>query len=567
MAYVYPDHIDPEDSRRNGERLVHQWLSDESVRGTAFYSQLQKTHRFKLISEVDFLYINERGFLCIEVKGGTIHREDKNWYSDNKLGITNDISNPFVQAIGCQNALKRYLEETFGKYSPESKFLVGYAVIFPECVFKGRADDLNTEVLFDGKKNVGDFSAYLDEVFDYWYDQEQTKHGKTPLKLNENQLKQMNDLFRGDFQCVPSMRLEYQTAQRQMIKLTDEQYDVLDITDDNPNVVISGVAGTGKSLLAIELAKRTAAKNKKVLYICFNKNMASYAKTSIGNNDNITVCTLHKLILSMLGQGNLFNSSVVELCQYFISNKTDTEPLYDYVVIDEGQDLLCLPLFDVLDSITVGGLTKGKWTIFLDPNQNIFNKSEEYEFAMDYLRDVVKPTMFSLKTNCRNTEQIARRTSALTLVPPAKYLKIKGPIVNTKAFGDKREFVKLFREDLMSLLSFGVSAKDIVILSKYKKENSLLNDLDSVCNMSINECEDVTSFNPKSINYFTIQSYKGLESEYVFLIDIDGFESSDNRRLNYVGMSRAKIRLSIFYNIQLSDEYENTLDTGRELLV
>ncbi len=567
MAYVYPDHIDPEDPRRAGERLVHQWLSDDSVRGTAYYSQLQKTHRFKLISEVDFLYINERGFLCIEVIGGTIHREDKNWFSDNKRGVTNGISNPFVQAIGCQNALKRYLEETFGKNSTESKFLVGYAVILPECSFKGRADDLTTEVLFDGKKNIDDFSTFLDETFDYWYKQEQIKHGNTPLKLNNDQLKQMNDLFRGDFQCAPSMRLEFQTAQRQMIQLTDEQYDVLDIAEDNSNVVISGVAGTGKSLLAVELAKRAAAKNKNVLYICFNRNMATYARTNTNGNNNITVFTLHKLIMSFLRRDDLYNSSVVELCQLYSSQTADNNQQYDYVVVDEGQDLLCLPFFDVLDSIIIGGISKGQWTIFLDPNQNIFNKSEEYEFAIDYLKDVVKPANYSLKTNCRNTEQIARRTSALTLVPPAKYLKIKGPVVNTKVYSDDREFIKLFREDLMSLLSFGVLAKDIVILSRYKKENSLLKKLDAVCNMSINECDDVSKFNPKCINYFTVQSYKGLESEYVFLIDIDGFESPENRRINYVGMSRAKIRLSIFFCEQLRDEYENTLDAGRELLV
>ena len=42
---------------------------------------------------------------------------------------------------------------------------------------------------------------------------------------------------------------------------------------------------------------------------------------------------------------------------------------------------------------------------------------------------------------------------------------------------------------------------------------------------------------------------------------------SENRRLNYVGMSRAKVRLSIFFNSISRDEYENVIDKGEELLI
>ena len=44
MAKLIPNEIDREDPRRDGERLVFEWLSDPAVPGTAFYSLLQKNH-------------------------------------------------------------------------------------------------------------------------------------------------------------------------------------------------------------------------------------------------------------------------------------------------------------------------------------------------------------------------------------------------------------------------------------------------------------------------------------------------------------------------------------------
>ena len=85
MAKLIPDHIDQNDPRRNGERLVFEWLSNDAVPGTVYYSLLQKNHRHKLIGEVDFLYVCDRGFLCIEVKGG----QGQHWVAIDSVNGTN----------------------------------------------------------------------------------------------------------------------------------------------------------------------------------------------------------------------------------------------------------------------------------------------------------------------------------------------------------------------------------------------------------------------------------------------------------------------------------------------
>lgn len=78
-----------------------------------------------------------------------------------------------------------------------------------------------------------------------------------------------------------------------MLRLTEEQYDVLSSIDDNAGVFVYGAAGTGKSLLAVEKIKTTMCKKRQVAYICFNNNMASYVKVVEGSYIGIYYRLLH----------------------------------------------------------------------------------------------------------------------------------------------------------------------------------------------------------------------------------------------------------------------------------
>jgi Holliday junction resolvase-like predicted endonuclease len=168
MAILLPNSFEEGDPKRNGEHLVYQWLSADDIPGYAFYSMLQKNHTYKIIGEVDFLYVCERGLLCIEVKGGQrISRKDRKWYSLSKSNNEYEIHNPFLQAQDCMFALKRYIIDKYGSSSTQSKYLLGYAVICPECKFTGDGNDLVTEVMFDADYSLSDFPVFLNKVFNY----------------------------------------------------------------------------------------------------------------------------------------------------------------------------------------------------------------------------------------------------------------------------------------------------------------------------------------------------------------------------------------------------------------
>ena len=235
-------------------------------------------------------------------------------------------------------------------------------------------------------------------------------------------------------------------------------------------------------------------------------------------------------------------------------------------MIDEGQDLMQTSALEVMEKYVINGLANGEWVMFLDPNQNIFNATVEYDFALEYLREAYNPVVFSLNHNCRNTEQIGRRTSVLTLVPAAKHMRLSGPKVFTKSYSNSMDLSKKVRTELASLFSGGISSDDVVMLSHYKLCNSNLAAQTSMCNLEIVARDNIDDFGKHCLNYFTIQSFKGLESKIVFLIDVDGFESSNERMLNYVAMSRAMISLYVFYDEALNDEYHDMVDRGQDLL-
>lgn len=559
MARMVPDYIDQVDPKRNGERMVFKWLSDVNIEGIALHSLHQKNHKRKLIGEIDFLLITQRGFLCIEVKGGQeITRRDGQWYVKDRINVVNKITDPFRQSKDCMYALKNHIEDTFGLGSKEANYLFGYAVVFPECIFTGNGNDLVTESLFDCRSQLGDFPEFINVLFNYWTEQEIDKHYTTPRLLTLSEINQLLNLLRGDFAVVPSMNLKMQHIEQQLLEMTEEQYDALDITLTNKRVMIQGVAGTGKLLLALEKARKLIAANKRVLYVCFNKNMASLAAQSVEydpSENKSFIGTYHKLLMTVLSEDvKYYKMSMANLSNSFLVSGCKPEK-YDLIIIDEAQDLMHVRVWESLDKFLIGGFEKGEWVMFYDPNQNIFNNNDEYRLAFDYIQRDFSPSIIPLSKNCRNTEPIGRRTSIVTLMPAAKHMKISGPKVVMKTYNSKAELLIKIKMEITSLISGGTSPESIVILSKYKLKNSALNETETLCNLQIVEVSDITMFQKRALNYFTIQSFKGLESKIVFLIDVEGFASEDDRMMNYVGMSRAKILLYMYYPESKKEEY------------
>ena len=561
MAKMIPDTIERNDPRRNGEYMVYDWMSDPSIPGVCFYSLHQKNHVHKLIGEVDFLYVCKLGMLCIEVKGGQdIYREERQWYSVNQLGKRFQIHDPFVQSRDCMYALKDFIEKTYGKFSEESKLQRGYCVVFPECICRCKGNDIITEVMFDNRYNLADFKSFIEGTLKYWANIEVEKHnGLGSKQLTQKQVNQMVDLLQADFGSIPSMKLQIQHVEEKMQALSDEQMDVVEDMRENKRVLVQGPAGTGKSLIAIAKAKQSLAEHKRVLYLCFNRNMAQYARLNLPEDNMLQVKTFHALLGEYISEESYYYSKEA-LCEKYKEIKPSPVK-YDVMVIDEGQDLMLDYIWDILDGFLKSGFEGGEWIVLTDPNQSIFVDSDQYTAGLDYLKELYMPTIVSLKKNWRNTAPIGRRTSRLTAVPPARHMKIDGPkVVCRRHISSESDMVRQLRGDIHSLLMGGTSVENIVILSPHVLAKSVLSSVKEMCNLKLVEPRDLNDRKKNQINYYTVQSYKGLESSVVFYIDIDGFTSYINRQMNYVAMSRAKALLYLYVKEEIDDEYDKMLD-------
>lgn len=563
MARMIPAYIERDDPRRTGEYMVYDWLSDEKVPGIAFYSHTQNNHESKTMSEVDFLYVCQAGLLCIEVKGGQVHKKDSIWKSTNKRGETFNIKDPFWQSHGCMKAISSTLENIYGVKSIESKFCVGCAVIFPECIAECNGDGVIKEIMFDGRNELSEFDKYLNLCIKHWSDELYIKQGKRTIPLSEEQIAQMVTLFEADFCAVPSMKLQIDSSYADMIRLTEEQCDVLYSIDDNKRALVYGVAGTGKSILAVEKLRQNICKKRKVAYVCFNKNMALYVSQNVKIASDCFIGTYHTLLGHYIDGAHDMN--LEELNEAFMKQMPDINKKYDVIIVDEAQDILSVEIVGCINEFVVDGMKNGEWILFADPNQDIFLKGKTFGEAEKYIRESFSPCVLKLLKNCRNTAQIARRNSMLTSTPTTKYLNISGPEVKDIEYFSEDDFITKIDKEIRSILAGGTYLSDLIILSTKKLENSILRNVTTLADIDLVEVRNFKGIKKNQINYMTVQSFKGLESKIVFYIDIVGFESLDNRRINYVAMSRAQIYLCYFVNKELKQEYEQRLLDGMEI--
>lgn len=564
MARMIPSFIERNDPRRTGEYMVYDWLSSDDIPGVVFYSHPQNNHETKTMSEVDFLYICTNGILCIEVKGGVIQKRETKWKTINKRGQEFDIQDPFWQSHGCMKGIVTTLEDVYGKKSIESKFCVGSAVVFPECIAECEGDGVIKEILFDGRNEVSSFGNFLIRSLKYWSDDLYKKQTKRTVCMNENQIEQIVTLFEADFCAVQSMKLQIDTSYNEMLRLTKEQYDVLSSIDDNARAFVYGAAGTGKSLLAVEKLKTTMCRKRKVAYICFNNNMASYVKENVSLIEGSFIGTYHALLGEYVPDSH--ELKLEELNSAFIEQNAVSKRMFDMIIVDEAQDILSERTLYCLEKFVKQGLSFGEWIFFADPKQDIFLKGNFFTDTVRAIKEKYNPCMLRLLKNCRNTAQIARRNSMLTSIPPSKYMQLTGPEVRAIEFETKVDFVEKLDKEIRSLTSGGTYIKDIIILSPKKLENSMLSGTSTLADTELVEVRSFKGLKKTQINYMTVQSFKGLERKIVFYVDIDGFESLNNRRINYVAMSRAQIMLFYFYPKSMKNEYENRMIEGMEVL-
>jgi len=372
--------------------------------------------------------------------------------------------------------------------------------------------------------------------------------------------------LRGDFDFRPSLHTRIGQVKRELLALTEQQYGVLDGLADNARAIIRGGAGTGKSLLATEEARRLAAEGKSVLLCCFNKALARHLRECLSEAGKVAVWNLHSLMAHLIRQANLQEEVPLTGDDSYLYRvlypeltlqalvEIEHPVLYDALVVDEAQDLLLDGYVDVLDVVLKGGLREGQWKIFLDSQQELFAS-----LGTLGLRRFLDghPAQFKLTLNCRNTASIAISTCILSGLPPQEVAHVDGPDTEIEWSLDKDSQRRAVSRFVGRMLSQRVQPNDVVLLSERKLANSCLASglLGVPARIQQFDCDAHVS--PDSVLFATVGQFKGLESDVVALIDFHDLDSDHSRNLLYVGASRARAQLAVFLDESLKDRYQS----------
>lgn len=494
-------------------RLFNSFKAIE-LEGVCLHSLRLSSHQYKAEGELDFVVVTKTGLFVLEVKGGAVRRDDdRTWHFTDRYGQDHRRKEgPFDQARSGMYSLRAQVAAHFGD-KPLTKLNYGYGVVFTDCNFRQPTPEWDQEIIFDKYDYSSDTALlrYIKRLEAYW----QAKHPHAYYP-DEHEFSQLVQYLRPRFDLVQTLGAVSGEMDRNMTALTAEQYNRLDIIAENPRILCRGGAGTGKTFLAIEVAKRHMDEGKQVLFVCRSPVLAGFVRLRIPAA--IAVSAFEQLV---------------------------TDCRYDVLVVDEAQDLLNMANLLVLDAMVTGGLEAGCWRLFLDSN-NQQNVSGLFDQEALKLLQSFRPVEVKLQRNCRNTLRIVQDIRVLTRADLGMPAAGEGPQV-TYVYAESRALLpRMLANHLHQLMHQEVPPGHITLLSPLPFRNSLAAKLPiSFRLLCINE-HNVGGFSSAvQITFATVADFKGLENAFIVLIDFEQ-DQLTGRELNslYVAMSRARTGLS-----------------------
>lgn len=488
-------------------------------------------------SETDFVIFHpKKGIMCIEAKAGQVKCDNGVWKYGS--GIEMSHGGPFRQAEQNKWKLKKYIESV-GLESLLKHCKLIHAVWFPS-VSKSNFERISFPSEADKKltltmEAVDDIEGAISSIFDIQLPIEVT----TALSGNDVKL-MINRVLAPTFNLISLSDMKI-SHRRQVFKvMLKEQVALLNYLEEQKSAVINGMAGTGKTVLAVEKAKRHAEKGEDVLFLCYNAFLKTYLIENY-NHDHISFYTIDGIACKLCNTKEPDYGLLKENLEtmYF-----DGSFPYQHIIIDEGQDfgqskIEETEIIDLLKSNVLDDEKRnGTFYLFYDKNQMI----QSYKIP-DYISEA--DCKLTLYRNCRNTENIA--TTSLRLLDIEKKPKLFEGAVT----GDSPEmYVSSEKEDMVRIINHIIEENadyrldNMVILTCKTESTSIIS----------NECSNgkYKGFK-KPVRFTTCRKFKGLESDVIILVDVTK-ESFDEqgKKLCYVGASRARFKLVMVAN--LSDE-------------
>lgn len=560
MAKTYPN-VFPKDSNSSGERKVFEYLKYNAPSDwIVLHSFRLPKHKTVIFGEADFVVIAPSyGIFILEVKSGGVGFDGDNWVFINRNQEKSyKKRGPFQQSREAMFEIERIIGEKLGVGYGRTDILYGYGVIFTdEDSFPLTAvTEDETWRLYQKSDNI-DYVSFVKKLHKNFVSELHQLRKRVPEKLTSTDAGRIASALRPIVDCVVPLKSFIEASEQDILSLTEEQYACIDDIEANDRIVVTGGAGTGKTLIAIEEAKR-ADSDMKVGFFCYNRNLADYIRRSI-SSENVTVYSLHSFMNKISEDKAVRNNGTQEFFSVILPDVACEAAKqkwisFDKIIVDEFQDLCAPEYIKFFDVILKDGLFDGKFTFYGDfVRQAIYNASA----TLDTLREFTFFAQKRLTINCRNTLYIGNELINITGYEDKKYrLKITGEPVDFYVCNAPEDQAKKLIDCVKGLKKKGFKSSAITILSVKRRENSIINLCDREKFIIGNYGEDPDTY---FAMFFTVQSFKGLESEIVILVDVDDYSDT---RLMYIALSRARSKLIVLETESASKQRKKLLLKG-----
>lgn len=575
MARMIPPNISDE-VKSTGERQIFDFFKNDpdTKDWVVLHSLGLSQHATRLYGEIDFVvFAPELGIFCLEVKSGGVARVKGIWKYTNRFGRTsNKPYGPFDQARDGMFSIKRAIKEKFGSDSHLNRLTYGYGVMFPHIVFIAEGVDQEQWQIYDHDSRRRPVSNYIKQLAEYTRAKVEHESWFDPIKSlpTLNDIQQLVSFLRGDFEKLITPQQMIGDIEQQLWQYTDEQCRCLDQLRDNPRCLFQGAAGTGKTMIALESTRRHLFEKQRTLLVCYNVLLGNWLAAQFSPAEtNLSVSSFHRFMTKLSTEKT--DVSMVDSDDYFkydlplmaldAVDRGVIEP-FDCLIIDEGQDLIMPEYLDVFDALLKGGLTGGNWEIYCDLERQALYSDLSAAGISSSLKERATFASFRLRTNCRNTKPIGEETTLLSgfETPPFLPSKVEGLPVDYYFYKDETEKIQKLEKILQQLYHKNISPANITILSPNKFENAGVAQLKSKHFRIHDITKNRTIFiPPDTITFSTIHSFKGLENSFIILMDISRLDNDEFKSFLYVGMSRARVSLSLLLAEQARQDYDALL--------
>ncbi|MFN8313950.1 MAG: NERD domain-containing protein/DEAD/DEAH box helicase [Cyclobacteriaceae bacterium] len=573
MARMLPPYVD-KTCKSSGEKKVFDILKNSpfTKEWIVLHSLNLAEHSRRLYGEIDFLIlIPNAGVFVMEVKGGDVKCKDGVWEFTNRYGRRERNKNPFTQASDAMFSLRKAIIDYFGFGHRFAKIQFGSFVSFPQIHFDIKSVEYKPWQIHDEYViNAGSENFFKNLVNQFTEKHKnETWFSITDSLPTKEVLEELSHFLRGDFERIRTIKDRLAEFDKEVKAYTTEQFIHLDSIERNARCLIQGSAGTGKTMMAIESAIRAAYEGKSVLLTCYNRLIGDWMKKQVDDwRDKITVGHLHGYLFEVSRGFNYETDQqkTQDFYTVYLPNllgdifKKGIIPKFDKLIIDEGQDLIREEYINLFDVMIDGGLAKGNWEIYGDFERQAIYAQLSKDDMLSLLNRSSIPSQFLLRRNCRNTKQIGEETSLISGFekPPFLLEHLEGIPVEYLFYKNDLDQNLLLEQHLNKLISNRISPGELVILSPRTFQHSSAS---ALTRLPIREIKSLNEFVTQRpfFGFATIQSFKGMESNYIIITDIKDISSEMAKSLLYVGMSRARYGLTLLIAEDLRGQYRDIL--------